>query len=408
MKIQQLLAREPFGAILTRTLAPYFDATFGRSHVVEWRRRSPWTGKSLRDGQNWYCNPWLNVLFVTEADSAILGSIRAEYRRTPVRFRGPVQQLYAATATAPMLARWFAPFVMQVAPALPNAGRLLLRGGNNRVRLVDFDRGVVCSILKNGFDSSYLAREIAVRRRPGDWPIPGLVSASVDSSWYEERYVAGVALNRLGSDRRFRHFETETHAVLMRWLSETRSEIAAADYVSQLAARAEALIGNSTLTTVEDQRSLLAAVRSAVGNAECLPGYQRSTLQLAVGHGDFQPGNIIIEGERYWLIDWEHSGQRQFVYDALVYHLKSRFPHNLTGRIASFLSGAERRHGHCAEWLAEAGVERRTSRLTLLVFLFEELCWYLEENRNPLFVAPSLGWLAFKSEFERALRVVAN
>jgi len=54
-------------------------------------------------------------------------------------------------------------------------------------------------------------------------------------------------------------------------------------------------------------------------------------ILTALTHGDFQPGNILVDGDRVWLIDWEYSARRQVGYDALVYALCSRFPSPLTG-----------------------------------------------------------------------------
>jgi hypothetical protein len=56
-------------------------------------------------------------------------------------------------------------------------------------------------------------------------------------------------------------------------------------------------------------------------------------IDLAITHGDFQPGNILCTKDDFWIIDWEYSNQRSIFYDALVFDLECRFPLGLGTRL---------------------------------------------------------------------------
>ena len=116
-------------------------------------------------------------------------------------------------------------------------------------------------------------------------------------------------------------------------------------------------------------------------------------LATEVCHGDFQPGNILQDGECYWLIDWEYSARRQLGYDALVYGLQARFPKGLGRRLTAFARGdlAERdpllNRWSGVDW---TGSPRRR-RVSALVLALEELVLRLEESSVPCFTALDRG-----------------
>jgi thiamine kinase-like enzyme len=134
-------------------------------------------------------------------------------------------------------------------------------------------------------------------------------------------------------------------------------------------------------------------------------------VNLAVGHGDFQDGNILIDTDnQLWIVDWEHSGRRQVVYDYLVFLLKSRFPHDLATRVRSAAENPvsvmqslpivpadmHRLVLDTHQWIA-----------ALVIFLLEELAWNLGENTNPLFRCQSGAWLSLRKEIKPALQYIS-
>jgi Ser/Thr protein kinase RdoA (MazF antagonist) len=131
-----------------------------------------------------------------------------------------------------------------------------------------------------------------------------------------------------------------------------------------------------------------------------------ASIEMSDGHGDFQAGNVLWDGRQSWIIDWEHSGRRQFLYDALVYALAGRSPAGSAARFAGFLACPRSFLGDSFEsaWPEMRDATPARWQLILTVFLLEQLVWYIEENRNPLFRHPDRGLIDLCREFDRALQ----
>jgi hypothetical protein len=128
-----------------------------------------------------------------------------------------------------------------------------------------------------------------------------------------------------------------------------RIEEYAADVVSRIAALADA---REDIRMAEG-RELARRLCGGFGPAD-------EKVELVRCHGDFQPGNILYDNGKVWLIDWEFSTERQREYDLLTYSLGARFPKGLGRRITMY-AGALR-----------DGLQRRKLRLFLLEsILFE-------------------------------------
>jgi hypothetical protein len=105
------------------------------------------------------------------------------------------------------------------------------------------------------------------------------------------------------------------------------------------------------------------------------------TTELARSHGDFQPGNVLIDVDagRVLLTDWEHTGVRFRWYDPLVWGLRSRFAGGLEGRVARFLSTGDL-WGGAGQLLPREASDRPWRESALALFLLEELAWIAEDS----------------------------
>ena len=71
MRISTLLKREPFGIILERTLKEFFQDCYGQTYNIKWRRKQFFTS-TYKKGQVWFCNPYINAIFVPQVNQEIL------------------------------------------------------------------------------------------------------------------------------------------------------------------------------------------------------------------------------------------------------------------------------------------------------------------------------------------------
>ena len=414
MKIQQLLQREPFGDIIEKTLARFLSHRFGRPYRVIWQRRKPFSTHRRRDtdrGATWYCNPYLNAVFPARADGSVLRAIREGYVHTPVAHRRVPQWLYVTAATHPATAPIFATYRLEIEPVLLNRGGMLIMGGNNRIYLVDLHQQRVWDILKFGFDAAPMRSELQVRRLPGEWPFPTLRSVAQDGTWFESDYVPAVSLNRLRRETDRDLYVGNALNILGRWLDQTCQAREVTAYVGCLVQEIHRVSWAGHLFTVEDRRLVERWAKLASGIVSTALEKKGLSIDLALGHGDFQDGNILVDASsQVWIVDWEHARQRQVAYDYLVFALRSRFPGGLAARIQAALENPALAlcslpavHPHVRRLTADT----RLWAITLTLFVLEDLLWNLQENANPVFRCQSGAWLALRAEVEPALWHIA-
>lgn len=335
MRISLLLQREPFGAILEQTLATFLEKWRGQSHQVCWREGRPNVQQIRQQGlQPWLCNIYLNAIFVPEADPRIFDPIRREFSHSPVWWRRPVQSAYVALGTSRWGARWLAQASLGIAPALPNAERLLIVAGNHKIRILDYAERVCYNVRKIGLPSIFMKREISARRLAERWglPVPLLESVAEDGAWFKERYLSGTPVNRLGNKTLARQAVQDAARALSRLYKHTRQEESLDEYLEKLVERLRAQIVTHPRLDEQQKQSLLHRVESHRSSVS-------GRITTALTHGDFQPANILVNEEGVWLIDWEYAARRQIGYDVFVYTLQARSAAGLEQRLRMFCEG---------------------------------------------------------------------
>ena len=119
-------------------------------------------------------------------------------------------------------------------------------------------------------------------------------------------------------------------------------------------------------------------------------------INLAVTHGDFQPANIIIDSNqnnRSYVIDWEYSKQRFFLYDILVFEVQARKTIGLAERIKMLDMN---KFKWMYQSLAIPNLDLKEEMIK--VFLLEDLCLRIEELKIPTLKHKSLSLENFISE----------
>ena len=144
----------------------------------------------------------------------------------------------------------------------------------------------------------------------------------------------------------------------------------------------------------------MAGADNLIGQIDGLRPVAGDCVTTSLTHGDFQPGNILINGEGVWLIDWEYAARRQIGYDALVFMLRSRRPRGLATRLNKFVARGPDGTS-LIDNLAWPRVNWRRVNcrwLSAALFLLEELVLHLKENDNPVFFRPGPGLLTLAAE----------
>lgn len=401
MRISLLLQREPLPSILESTLSTFWSNYYSCSHAVTWRDKAASRQNSHTDSQKWLINPYLNTISVSKVTAAALDPIRREFSRSVQWWKRPFQRLYVQLASTTLTAPLLAQAQLEVSPPIPDATHKLVVPGNHKIRLLEHKRRLSYGILKSGFANDFMQRELTVRQQAVECNIsvPRLVETADDGSWFSEAYVSGTPVNRLANQTQAVNAVHVVLSGLEQLRVDTKEETGASTYIQELTQRIRRLVQRIALIDDDQSNQLVHLVDALVEQGRSQPD---TPLVTALCHGDLQPGNILLNDDGTWLIDWEYAGRRQVAYDIMVYALSSRFPLDLAQRADAFVAT-----GNLSAGLDHQNVIAKTAsgrKQQVSIFFLEELAFHLEENSQPLFNQLGSGLSLLSAEIGRWLR----
>lgn len=256
--------------------------------------------------------------------------------------------------------------------------------GNHRIRILDYQTNKSISILKDGFDKCYFTREIIARRlaEECDLPVPQLGNTELDHEWFEESLITGIPLNRLPDSNLEKKVLRQAIECMEPFYQKTIRVENSFEYIEKLCSNlSNSIIQNKLFTNYEKKRIkfVIQEIESFARANELLPEFPS-----VLSHGDFQPGNLLLDEEKFWIIDWEFSDRRSQSYDILTYLLESRFPKNISERLHKFVQSGSSKWFSGAELnqLSKNWHLRRARLQDALVFCLEDLWLHVSENDN--------------------------
>lgn len=324
MKASDLIKQEDFGGRLAETMSRFFSLYFGGNWSAAWNIAAAPPGS-----QRWLVNTFLNAVFVPGVDRGVLEVVRREFGTSVVAWKRPMQRGYFSVATS-RAARLMAQASVVVGRTVPNADRWLIIPSAHKVRFIDSASNLCYCCRKSGSDPAHFQREMAARRFAEEHCVPvPRIQACLSPDCIVEHIVVGTPLNRLIS---FREQADGLHLALnaMDPLYDATRRIAdLTGYSSEIVAEIEAMAAALPVNVSREIAELVTGLR------ETCP-VSGASVELIRSHGDFQPGNILYDRGRVWLIDWEFSRERSRPFDRLTYELKARFTPGLAERIADY------------------------------------------------------------------------
>lgn len=405
MKLELLLDREPIGAITEQTLERVWGARYGRQFDVQWLPRGTATaGNGRQPIQDWICNARLNVIFLPNAPYGQFEPIRREFGRSLVAWRQPLQSAYLRLALHHCLAPRFACATLRVTPEVPDGPNWIIVPGNSKIRLLNRSEGVCLVAAKHGFPREALQRELQIQTLAAslELPVVPILEQEISGGWYLERYLSATPLNRLVNPSRALQVASQALLQLQRLATKTLEHRAAVTYAEQLAREIHPLIEAGNLA----ERFGLGYVGDLIERLVQIT--QGSTWQLPIvqSHGDFQPANLLVRDDAFWIIDWELSRRRQAAYDPLVFFLAARFPSGLAARMQSLrCDSSPLRDSIAAHLESTCNWSKRSHLATFLaIFLLEELQWRLEQLVPHAMIATGGSIERFLTEAEQWTR----
>ena len=382
-----------------------------RENLAEQDRQIRWESGAFRksdllrrkDGL-WLCNPTINALFSVRAAAKVFETPWREYLRGPNPIATASHAVFLLASTAPVARALMASHHVRIEPDLDGAEEVLILGGNSRMKLVDHGRGRVTTILKEGFDETLIRRELLFRESGRVAMAPPLLEVSDDRQAFVEPLLHGTVADRLLSRSRAGAALLESLDACDRLAEGMRKTVPLAEWC-----RAALGAAGAAAERVRDDGS--GVVRRAVDWLEWMCLWLTSEgreggreLETAVSHGDLQPGNVLVEKERVWLIDWERVDERVPWYDAMTLALDARRGYaGLVDRALELAAG--RRSDEIGRKAREVLVRRGAEHDhvgRIVMYLVEEIRFCLEESAMGPLVGPAGSLGALVRELDQA------
>ncbi len=380
MRISILLKREPFARIFAETLSRYWSNRYGCEHRVAWGRGG--------SGQRWWGNSYLNFFAAAGTPPETFEALRREYSRSRSTLRRPAQKMYVSAATTFPSLRWFSNVSFAVSPSVLDAGRMLVLGGNHRLRLLEPANRTSTVILKSGLGPQHIAGEIEMRTALSPECAPKMLEANRREEWFTEAYVPGTPINRLPGDEETYWGELAS-ALLLRQVIVPSLEVVPIEFWrDNLLDRFRRLLESCSCPTGP---ALFELARAISEDAAALCPSRR--LPCSWTHGDFQPANIITTGQRLWVIDWEGAAWRFSGYDFFQLAVGARradgqWPHRVKKLMAENFAPMSKFLGP----LLQAAGEAKVPTGWVLAYLLEEMLYKAADCAEPVYFQPGDCW----------------
>lgn len=384
MRIHEIASREDFLPILLATLETMWTEQLGSSIHCS---KEPITG-----GHAWHAQSLLSGIYTPDLAAPARRFLADLFRFTNVRSRMLPQYLLGSLLASPLGLRTTGRPLFWSSLLPLDTSQLLIIPGNQRLRIFDFQRGVVRVQLKQGSHEHTLRTEIEVRSTPvpGNLPFPPVLDVAPSGRSLIEPLIHGYSLARCPPWRNREALTRKAIDMLHAWLELSSHSVAADKHLEQLEANLEEML-NQLRNRFGDRNLLCSTCIAPLVEAASSLG----RVVVSQSHGDFQAGNVLIQRgtQRVFLIDWEFSARRMVEYDLLVFGLHSRFHVGRRERWACFTRSG------VLKLPRGVNAPHTRSRLGLMaLFLLEELAWRLLENTAGPFSDWSPSMIAFDAD----------
>lgn len=403
MRLDLLLAREPFPEVFSETLQAYLQQRHG------WHGQVRWTTEQKGKQQGLLVNEKLNLIFPSQVADEQLRTLAAEYAYHPSPMRRLFQGLYVRYAVTRPVRRWLASARVHIDPWWDTYSSWVILGGNHSVRIVDLERDSCVVIRKAGFRRDFLDAAVDVRVQYPDLPGPKLLERDSTAGWYAEERVRGLPLDRVADVEQAEKSLTAAKQTMASLYERTATEEPLHEWVVDRLQRICRAVDSLPPVFREVVRKRILAAADQLAKRLGNRAIATAVVPTAATHGDFQPGNILIPNQSeevpVYLIDWEYSAVRCRWYDAMVFDLRSRFPAGLAQRVTSWI-GNEAGRGETLTWCGCGNLEHWAAGDLVAGFLLDDLLLRLHENAIPGLRQENSGLCVFLDELDALQRTV--
>lgn len=347
MPFGDFATREDIYGIITRTLTRHYG-----NNVRVTKKREKTNPKDTM-----YCFPRIGVIIPQKPCKSIFKQIKREYRITHSLFRRMIMDVYIACIfSAPNL---FCEKKLEFPSGIVH-NDMFIEPGNKKIKIINYNTKTINNIIKEGFKSNWIEKEIEFRtENKKDYIIP--LIRTVEG--YDESLHIGYSFPRL-KDSEKQQLQSSVDSMLLDY-STIEGDVTGKEYLGSLIKKIVSSIQSLKSIQVLDLIDLLNKICASIEN---------ESITLCLSHGDLQQGNIFfdIEQKKIYLIDWETWNKRSTWYDKFLYYYGFRNSTKLAINIHNYLNEGG------TKVVGEA-IDRRVQIIALLTFIIEDIKWQIDE-----------------------------
>lgn len=240
---------------------------------------------------------------------------------------------------------------------------------NRKIRIYDYNKGYVDSILKDGFNDYYFNNELLARKDSKYDFILGVLDSG--ERWYREKLLNGRCLVRCAKEDYNKFLGRVMEDLGLFYKSQSRT-IESSVYADELYNSYSKLI-----TDIEERKHIMCGekLRRILNESAEILRSATAEIPLVLSHGDLQTGNIYVDEEqnKVYIIDWETFKMRSAWYDACTVLFSTRRKNNFSDLINSI-------HSNEIESLFFFDSEKnRDRKFVAATLVLEEMGFFLEE-----------------------------
>ncbi len=320
MRLSLLEKRESVLDVMLSTLNDFYKGKISFSEYLP-KTKEPYL--------IFYGNKYLNYFGSKLCDSTNFDVVKKEYSNANSFWKKPIQKVLVNLATKPMFySRLFHYKFYAHGPDLDTISKLLIMGGNTRMRIINALKNETQVILKTGYPDSFIQNEIFYRSTQiKDDFSPKFLRSTQNS--FTESLTPGIPINRL-DDLKYKSCKNEAFDILKTNYQTVNLKKDPA-YINTVVDKISKLLSQHALN---DELDLL---------NKATQDLKRLSIPVSVSHGDYQDANILLTQQGIKVIDWETVGTRSVFYDEICFLANARVSID-KDRLFSVIENIEDKH----------------------------------------------------------------
>lgn len=302
MTIQEMLEREDIYAIIEKTLPFYYSNAYGKKVHVKIEKK--------RAFKKLLIYPRLGIIIPRFPSRKVIKEVFAWFDVQNNIIKKIIAKLYIYLCL--LSGGLLAHRSLYISDSSLYNNNTLIIPGNRKIRIYYFDKMVVDSVIKDGFNDTYFKKEIKIRE---NLKYPFIVPISQKGNrWYRERLLVGHSLVRI-PQKEYDKYLGDVLISLTKIHHDCYRKMSINNYCNELVLNCYTILEK---VITHKKISCGDALKKVISFCDEKTKKAYDMIPIVFSHGDLQNGNIHIDQEsnKTYIIDWETGGLKSVWYDA--------------------------------------------------------------------------------------------